>query len=62
MPEFKGLQLSESVASAVNELSPDKPLTSWEIVEGILELHPEYGGGRGKELLYAIKMEIRPPK
>jgi hypothetical protein len=53
MPEFKGLQLSESVASAVNKFSPDEPLTSWEIVKGILEEHPEYGAWGGVQALYA---------
>lgn len=42
--------LSPSTRSVLDGLPKQRPVTSWAIVRGLFALHPEYGGGRGREL------------
>lgn len=43
-------ELSPSTRSVLDGLPKQRPVTSWSIVRGLFALHPEYGGGRGREL------------
>lgn len=49
------LSLSNSVTKARNSLPADEEVTAATIVETILDLHPEYADGKGKDLTLEVE-------
>ncbi|MGH7452606.1 MAG: P-loop NTPase fold protein, partial [bacterium] len=45
------LRLSPSVQNTVRRYSGGPAISSWDFVKGLLETHPEYGGGMGRRLV-----------
>jgi len=45
----QGIPITPSVSSVVSQLSAD--VTSWELVQKLLELHPEYGRKKARDVL-----------
>lgn len=45
------IELSPSFANALSQFAEDEPVTAWVVVQQLLKLHPEYGGGLGERLL-----------